>query len=1453
MIRENNIKNRAISVFLVISMLVTSLFNSLIAMAYSETIEYEKNIGCIATFNTDVYDYFPVSDDPSNLSWDTEYQLIEEDLEEGFKVVITDYHISNNEGDLPCLWYKVEAAPDCEAPEKLIEYPWVFQNYLGEDADAYDSLIIEITEKDNITVIDEEGNEVGEQIELPQYEKKKLIGESSLSGDVDYQWQIFIDETWIDIYGADEPEFLLSYGVVATVLDEFQAKIRLTTRKSSKVIEGDPIEVTVIPYEEDKLDEDETQENGSPTDYEIHSDDEDVTELTIENDSLDGDNNPIENGANAEYSIMKLSTFSNADEVNGVMLADENGDSGSELETYTVIINYVYQNGEIAAPSWSGTFPKGSEVKETIQNPMVKGFAPKEDSCTIDISSITQDEIYTVTYYPAEVEFKVYHYKQNAENDYYILDETETMQGYTGSTVGENLKKEYKGFYAYNYDTTLEIAADGSTEVEIYYDRYYYLMSFDLGGGYGVEPIYARYGTPISVGTPNRPGYSFTGWDGPIPDTMPAENKRFTAQWTVGDTSFDVVFWYENADDDGYSQAGVLENVPAESGTIVNGVEYKERDFSERDDEHFTYSHADENVTVQGDGSTVVNVYYTRNKYNLIFEADGLCVLEEHSHDNCKIVCTLPEHQHSCDECCNARRHNHSAYSPANTNKCTYGYEHTHSTVCYDCEKIEHTHNNSCKNASSKSIVKVVNRKYESKISHYFPIVSENGTSYSGYSWTDKDGDTYGYALQTLDVMPGNDVTFTGENRGTKCVIYYYVEIVNGEELSGLTTRTFNGKTYKLMKSVEHNFNYITYEEEYHNIDGFSRSRSNADPAFGTYQNNQDSAKLGGSGNGYDHVNYLYYDRVSYNLTFSNHGTTVSDAGGRVQYEAPLKSYNFNPDYPVNFEPDAYVFEGWYESPFFGDTKVDFETVKMPANDLTLYAKWTPKTHTVKIFKTNDLNKQIGETQTVSHGSLAEKPETPTNGSYSFVGWFYEGSDGKERAFDFSMPVNQDLVLYGKWSSNVLVNYTIKYAVEEGEKLIYIAPSTTGQALAGTTKTFLAKAGDDLNEEYREGYFPETSSHSITLSADDASKNIFTFVYVAKDKVNYTVRYIDKATGEQLEFDKNSVTTKAIVTETFEIISGYMPDAYQKTLVLSANEQENIITFYYIKDTEHAPVQVIHYIQNIEGEGYTVYQNTSSLNTAINGEFSASILLIDGFNFIRATANDKDVTPETGNSTVSGTVTAEGLVLKLYYNRNLYPYEFRFVEEGTDKVLAEPERDIARYGAQVVKNAKQINGYTSSRDSGSINIKIEKGDKAELNVYTFYYKRALADLTITKSGADDIDENQSFIFKVTGIDANNTNISITVVIHGNDSVTIKDLPVGKYQVKEISDWSWRYSPKDPIKEVSVDADGTAIPFENERTKIFWLDGNAYCDNRFGKGNASSKADTSGEEEVETNE
>ena len=67
-------------------------------------------------------------------------------------------------------------------------------------------------------------------------------------------------------------------------------------------------------------------------------------------------------------------------------------------------------------------------------------------------------------------------------------------------------------------------------------------------------------------------------------------------------------------------------------------------------------------------------------------------------------------------------------------------------------------------------------------------------------------------------------------------------------------------------------------------------------------------------------------------------------------------------------------------------------------------------------------------------------------------------------------------------------------------------------------------------------------------------------------------------------------TSDAIVTESFKAYTGYMPDAYSKSLVLTADASQNVITFYYTKDDVHAPVHVVHMIQNAEGENYTLYQ-----------------------------------------------------------------------------------------------------------------------------------------------------------------------------------------------------------------------------------------------------------------------
>lgn len=1159
-------------------------------------------------------------------------------------------------------------------------------------------------------------------------------------------------------------------------------------------------------------------------------------------------------------------------------------------DTYHIRINYVFENGELAANPWTAKLAAGSSYSATVVSPAIVGYAPDQASVEVKVTNIDGDVAYTVTYKPSEVNYTVRHYVQNTMDDGYTLVDTVTDKAFTNVLVSNlgDLSKEYEGCYSLLYDDTVRIAADGSTVIDIKYDRYYYLLNFDLKGGYGVEPIYARYGAPVSVGTPAKAGYIFDGWDKELPETVPAYNDKFTAKWREDKAGFTVVFWYENADPetDGtykYSVAGTYKPADVASGTEVSSGDYKDQSFTGRDADHFTYN-ADkaETVTVAGDGSTVLNVYFTRNSYTLTFPGAALS-------------CGKVEHTHSCDECCTKT----GFHLFCNTNKCPVGYEHTHDDSCY----ASYT----------------VTAKYDSDITYVWKNDPIKALLNQGYVFKSSITGKY-YSF--LEKMPGQDITMTKTLwSGDTYTWYYYLEVLPGQVTAGLTTRTDGGKTYYLYNTttIKGNGISLTYDEDYFPITGFTQ-RDNDVPSF----NNRTA--------------YLYYTRNSYPLTFMNYGT-VAKTGTKL-YQADISGEYFVPEYPATLEPGAYTFDGWYIDETM-QQRFSFENATMPAKPLVLHAKWVPVTHTVKTWLTVDKDTPVivGNTgsnvQTVPHGGTAEAPADPVRDPYKFIGWFYVDENGTEKAFDFSMPVHRDLDLYAKWNGDQLVDYVIMYTDEDGNE---IASPTTGKALAGTTKTFDAKAGDELNEGYRTGYYPLTNSHSMVMEIKgENEKNEFTFVYKQMPQVQYTVRYINRATGNNV-FDgvgivpeKTGVTSAAVWTETFLTIKGYRPDAYQKRLVLSANAAENVITFYYDKDEVHAPVQVIHWTQNIAGDGYTEYQSSTDLNGEINKPYSAEQITIPGFGFKCGKVGDKDTPLVDGKLTAI--VTADGLVLNLYYDRILYPYEFRFLEQGTDKELAESVADSARYQARVTQTAKDIPGYTLASDENQyIDIAIEDpADTAEKNVRIFYYTENeieikyvaveadmgivtpasetvkaitgtasgstpkaedgykfagwykdkectqpvdanwvkddkltpektknygtgdkpkmgyeaatyyakfeddVAQLTITKQGADFADENQSFVFTVTGPNG----YSERVVIRGNGSVTIKNLKPGAYTVTE-EGWSWRYTGNGSIGATISALEPGSVTFTNVRQTEEshstngwkWLGGDAYVNNPF---------------------
>lgn len=1362
-----------------------------------------------------------------------------------------------------------------------------------------------------------------------------------------YQWQIHIEgDLWANIYGETGKTLTVHSGMVSGRGSSAEFRCLMDKTPSDTVtvtlVEGQPAKAPA-PKAPEVLKE--AQPVGEPQIVEPAVKAAPKAEEAPANDPAEGDENPV---APAEEGQ-----------------ADETPAPSEAPSTYTIIINYKFADGKQAAPSWSAQVAAGSTYTQDIQSPVVVGYAPDQETVQVNTS---EAKTYTVTYNPAEVEFTVKHYQQNVSNDQYTLADTETKKGFTESAVGENLGKTYDGFARLLYDTTTEIAADGSTVVEIYYDRNYYLMNFDLDGGYGVEPIYARFGAPISVDTPTKPGYTFKGWNNTIPTAMPAENRSYKAQWEAGDAAkVTIVVWGENADNEEYSfyhnseimaKPGEKLTLDDLQGKLICGKE--EHTHSSACGINCSHAHdaacyggmkqenpvdgktgsANENIAqfknltggalqngkvyrVKCDGAATTTGY---DKYYLYYNNTWYLVSAENISGSALATSKkVNAHSHSWN--IDNKKDQFWVYNSKLS--CT----HTHDDSCYACGKTEHTHTSACyyntsfmENPNLWKLVKsdevtvaadgttILNvyydrveftlhfRKARSNSDNYGTIKAKWGAnireafnqkckSAGTSNWSEKSN-AEGPWTSYLDIMPTEGRTYYANTEGSgTSTAYYYVEGLDGKD-----TLFYENKSTGT--------GYTVTVEEIIEISGFTFDAKR-------------SAKVGDSFNGAK----FYYTRNSYNLKFHNYNAYVDGKGGSVQYEAPLSGYNFMPDYPAGLEPNAYVFDGWYTTAgCYEGSKADLSTMTMPASDVILYAKWVPKTHTVKAYQTKDAIEN-GEDAlhtylNVPHGTtVTPTPADPKRDPYKFVGWFYISDTGEEKAYNFSMPVNRDLNLYAKWSSNTLMTYTVKYELEDGTQ---IAPPTTGSALAGTTKTFNAKTGTELNEGYQSGYFPKVSSHSLTINIEGG--NEFTFIYVAKEKVEYTVRYLEKGTGNELAEPKTMTTSAAVVTETFKQITGYAPDAYQKQLVLAAENNE--IIFWYVKDDAHAPLQIIHWTQNIAADGYTEYQSSTNLNGMIGTEYSETPLTIAGFTYNGTKSN------------ASGKLTEAGLVLNLYYDRIEYPYAFKFLEQGTDKELAASVTGNARYQAQVTQTAKTIPGYTLvSAENQAINIAIEDpANVASKNVKTFYYTEQtveikyevvgptgcgtldnyqesqlkvttgvvkgstptaadgfkfvgwykdeactrpvnaawvadsskltpgktknygtdeapvmgyeaatyyakfeydVADLTITKSGAEDIDENQSFIFTVKIWAHYGTEEFVLtrfkVAIQGKNSVTIKGIPAGvHYTITEDSNWSWRYNAREATGVLKPGSNSVTIT--NSRINNKWLGGDAYCQN-----------------------
>ena len=245
--------------------------------------------------------------------------------------------------------------------------------------------------------------------------------------------------------------------------------------------------------------------------------------------------------SNAEYTaqwqaVPKYTVTFGVDGTNGMLKAEVDG-------------NEIHSGDKVTqgkTVTFTATPNSGYKVKEwKVGNDIVTGHTSNTYICTV-----TKAVTVKVSFLAGETPYKVKHYQEKAEGGYPTEPtETESLSGTVGTNAAYTPKTggAYEGF-TYKSDLTKingslqtsgMINGDGSTVVELYYERNTVNVTFNLAGGNvagNTGPIVktGKYGTAFTApADPVKTDAVFKGWNPSLPSPLlyPASNAEYTAQW----------------------------------------------------------------------------------------------------------------------------------------------------------------------------------------------------------------------------------------------------------------------------------------------------------------------------------------------------------------------------------------------------------------------------------------------------------------------------------------------------------------------------------------------------------------------------------------------------------------------------------------------------------------------------------------------------------------------------------------------------------------------------------------------------------------------------------------------------------------------------------------------------------------------------------------------------------
>ena len=336
------------------------------------------------------------------------------------------------------------------------------------------------------------------------------------------------------------------------------------------------------------------------------------------------------------------------------------------------------------------------------------------------------------------------------------------------------------------------------------------------------------------------------------------------------------------------------------------------------------------------------------------------------------------------------------------------------------------------KKKSSSEDLSTITKKWGQSISKdEWPTYDGNG------NWQIREESYWNSAryIAFTSTMPMNDSILWTTSGSRTYTAYYYVQKITG-----------NGYDLHHTDVIKGSGRLTIGDEDCYAISGFTFEYCNPD--------------VGGSYNGAK----FYYTRNSYDLKFINNG--IQDKTVTKKYEQSISGENYTPTRPGSL-PEYYVFDGWYENELCEGEAYNFTSQKMPAQNVTLYAKWTASD--VKL--TYNLNNPEGDvvkgTKKVEAGTIANTvlPSATTISDYSFAGWYYADGNGNitSDAYNTNEAITKDTSVIGKW----LYNGELKVVYDPGtEGTNATVPTDTKVYAGGANVTVGANATTTSNKKF---------------------------------------------------------------------------------------------------------------------------------------------------------------------------------------------------------------------------------------------------------------------------------------------------------------------------------------------------------------------------------------------------